>query len=68
MCALGELVATVAEHGARLDNLETWQKKQNGTLCRVEGKIDRLVLWMLTAAVGTVGTLIVGLILLLLRR
>jgi len=32
---------------ARIHNLEGWQEKQNGTLVRLEGKIDRIVWWLL---------------------
>lgn len=42
-----EVVGTLGDHGARLTNLEGWQKAQNGHLVRTEAKIDRLQLWIM---------------------
>ncbi len=46
-----------------VSHIKDWQTKQNGTIQRVEQKIDRLIFWMMTAALGTLGSLIIGLIL-----
>ena len=41
-----------------IKNLTGWQKKQNGTLIRIEDKIDKLVWWIL----GTFATFGLGII------
>lgn len=35
-------------------NLNGWQKEQNGAIHRVEAKVDKLLLWMLTQALAVV--------------
>ena len=37
----------VARHDERIENLEGWQKKQNGALIRIDQKVDRLLYWLM---------------------
>jgi GH25 family lysozyme M1 (1,4-beta-N-acetylmuramidase) len=46
---MGERIATLE---AEVANLSGWQKTQNGSIQRVEGKIDRLIFWMLGQTVA----------------
>jgi hypothetical protein len=62
-----DLAGTVREHGKEIENLVGWQKSQNGAIHRVEGKVDRLIMWMMTAAAVQLLGLIVALILFLLK-
>lgn len=48
----------------RVALLEDWQEKQNGSLRRVEEKIDRFTWWL----VLTLGGVVVQLVLTILRR
>jgi len=49
-------------------NLEGWQRTQNGSIIRVEGKIDKLIFWFMTFA-ATVGVgLVVNIVLMLAGR
>ncbi len=48
----------------RVDKLESWQTKQNGTLQRLEEKIDRFMWWI----IGVLGGVIVQLALTILKR
>lgn len=74
-----DLAVTVAEHGVRLDNLETWQEKQNGALQQLAQdnkrehadlgrKIDKVVWFAMSSSVGVLLTLFTGLVLIYLRR
>lgn len=40
---VGDLEVHVGEVTARVENLEGWQKKQNGTIVRVEEKVDKMI-------------------------
>ena len=40
---VGDLEVHVGEVTARVENLEGWQKKQNGTITRVEEKVDKMI-------------------------
>lgn len=44
---IAEIAAELADHGARLTNLEGWQKAQNGHLVRTEAKVDKLQYWIM---------------------
>jgi len=48
---------------SRVINLEGWQKIQNGSILRVEAKIDKLIFWVMTAFGGFILTLIATVIL-----
>lgn len=52
----GEVVALRAD----VNNLTGWQRAQNGTIQRVDAKVDKLQMWML----GMLGTSIISLALL----
>jgi len=41
-----------------IDNLEGWQKKQNGSLQRLEAKVERLQYWIMGVMVTCIFTLI----------
>lgn len=64
---LVQLEIAVAKHEERLINLEGWQAKQNGSLQRIEGKIDNLISLFMKAAIGLLGSVFVGILLFLLK-
>lgn len=49
-------------------NLEGWQRTQNGSIVRVEGKIDKLIFWFMTFAVAAGVGLVVNVVLMLAGR
>jgi|LSQX01.2.fsa_nt_gb hypothetical protein len=51
-----------------IKNLEGWQKSQNGSIIRVEGKIDKLIFWFMTSAITLGVGFAVNIALLLIRR
>lgn len=53
-----ELVERVATVETCVENLEAWQGKQNGSLQRLEAKVDKLLMFI----VGLLGGVIVNLI------
>lgn len=55
-----QIIATLAQHSERLDNLEEYQEKQNGSLQRLEAKVDKIYAWL----IGVLGSVIASLILL----
>lgn len=56
------IVISVSGHEERLNNLEAYQKKQNGSLQRIEKKIDNLIWWMMISFAGIVSALLIGLL------
>jgi len=60
---MAELAVTVGRHDERIEALERWQKDQNDRLARIEEKLDRFHYWL----VGTLGGIIVSLILLVIN-
>jgi hypothetical protein len=54
-CTKEETIIVMKE---TIKNLTEWQKKQNGTLIRIEEKVDKLVWWIL----GTFATFSLGII------
>lgn len=52
MVLLTELAERLAGVEARVENLETWQKSQNGAILRVDQKVDRLQFWIMGTAVS----------------
>lgn len=52
---VGRLEVCVGEVTARVENLEGWQKKQNGTITRVEEKVDKMIYLHFTELVTIVG-------------
>lgn len=55
------IVIKVSSHEERLHNLEVWQKKQNGSLQRIEAKIDKLIWWLMISFAGIISALLIGL-------
>ena len=43
-----KIIEELSDHENRLKNLEEYQRKQNGTMLRIEGKVDRLI-WAIGA-------------------
>lgn len=37
-----QIATALAEHGESIKNLQGWQKRQNGSLLKIEEKIDRM--------------------------
>jgi len=56
--------AMCGRHEEAIERLNGWQKTQNGALLRLEGKVDRLNLWL----IGLLGSVIANLALTVLRR
>jgi hypothetical protein len=67
--ATEEVASIVARHDVEIANLKGWQKKQNGTLTRVEEKVDaldekvdsrfnQLLYWLLGVAIVIIGFLV----------
>ncbi len=54
-------------HEERLKNLEEWQAKQNGSLQRLEQKMDGIYTWLI-ALMGGVATSLIMLILNLITK
>lgn len=55
-------IATKLEnHNERLKNLEAYEKKQNGSLQRMEAKVDK-ILWWLLGSTFTIIMFLIGLI------
>ncbi|WP_235603225.1 hypothetical protein [Thermoanaerobacter sp. YS13] len=48
----------IAKHSERLNKLEEWQAKQNGSLQRLEGKIDGIYTWLIGLMGGVIASLI----------
>lgn len=46
---------------ARLDNLEVWQKAQNGHLKSIDERLDRFLWFLVSILAASVGTLFVAL-------
>ena len=57
-----KIVEELSDHENRLKNLEGYQKKQNGTMLRIEGKVDRLI-WAIGAGMVAIILMLVKLLL-----
>ncbi len=57
-----DLMLLTARHEERLADLEDCRRRQNGTMQRVEQKLDKLIMWMMTAAVTALGAMVVAVI------
>ena len=53
-----ELVQKLEKHENRIGNLEKYQKKQNGTMRKIEEKLDKLI-WAIGAGMFTILVLLV---------
>jgi hypothetical protein len=58
---LTELAERVAAIEADTENFRDWQLKQNGSLQRLEAKIDKIYMWL----IGLMGGVITSLLLLI---
>jgi hypothetical protein len=58
----GDIIEALADHRARLVNLEGWQKVQNGTLQRIEDRMNKLYLVAIGLLCSVVGSLAVVLV------
>jgi hypothetical protein len=54
-----DVAGKLSNHDARLENLEDYQKEQNGHLRRIEEKLDRFTWWLVLTLGGVVTTLII---------
>ncbi len=57
---VGDMAVILAKHEERINKLEEWQSKQNGSLLRLEQKVEGIYSWL----IGLMGGMIVSLILL----
>jgi len=53
---------------ARVDAMQSWQEKQNGSLVRIEEKVDGLKTWMLGVLATALGSAIVTILGLVLKK
>lgn len=60
---VNEMEVQIAKHSERISKLEEWQAKQNGSLQRLEAKMDKIQQWL----IGLLGSVIASLILLLIN-
>jgi len=58
---VGKLEIAQARTEERLDNLEGWQKSQNGTIKEVNKKVDKLQYWIMGVMAAALGSLFVNL-------
>ncbi len=58
---VGKLEIAQARTEERLDNLERWQKSQNGTIKEVNKKVDKLQYWIMGVMAAALGSLFVNL-------
>jgi hypothetical protein len=61
------LECDMREVKTKINNLEGWQKTQNGCIFRVEESIDKIKYWMMGVMATTLVTM-VGILVSLLRR
>ena len=54
--------ANIAALNTEMENMKGWQKAQNGSIVRVEEKVDKLIFWQMTTAVGFIITVVIGVI------
>ena len=57
-----KILEELSDHENRLKNLEEYQRKQNGTMLRIEGKVDRLI-WAIGAGMVAIILMLVKLLL-----
>jgi len=57
---VNDMEVLLGKHDERLKKLEEWQSKQNGSLLRLEQKVEGIYSWL----IGLMGGMIVSLILL----
>ncbi len=59
---LTETRILTTETKTRVDNLESWQKSQNGHLSRIDGRLDGVLWWLIGILASSTAALIVGVI------
>lgn len=55
-------IGPIATLSADMENMKGWQKSQNGAIHRVEEKVDKLIFWQMTTAVGFVISVLIGVV------
>jgi uncharacterized coiled-coil protein SlyX len=65
---VNDMEVQIAKHSERLNNLEEWKAKQNGSLQRLEQKIDGIYTWLIGLLGGIIATFIMLVFNLLGRR
>jgi len=55
---VNEMEVQIAKHSERLNKLEEWQAKQNGSLQRLEAKVDGIYTWLIGLMGGVIASLI----------
>jgi len=60
---VSDMAVILAKHEERINKLEEWQSKQNGSLLRLEQKVEGIYSWL----IGLMGGMIVSLILLVIN-
>jgi uncharacterized coiled-coil protein SlyX len=60
---MNDMEVLLGKHDERLKKLEEWQAKQNGSLQRLEAKVDGIYTWL----IGLMGGVIASLIMLVLN-
>lgn len=53
-----QIAATFARHDERIEKLEEWQKRQNGTLDKLNEKVDKLYTQQMTVLGGIVVSIV----------
>lgn len=56
---VSDMEVQIAKHSERLNKLEEWQAKQNGSLQRMEQKIDGIYTWLIGLMGGVITSLII---------
>lgn len=57
-----EIEKTVARLDERVENLEAWQKRQNGSLSKIEERLHSLERWIMAILASTLVSLLVNLL------
>lgn len=65
---MGNMAVMIAKHDERIQKLEEWQAKQNGSLQRLEQKVDGIYTWLIGLMGGVIASLIMLAINLVIRR
>lgn len=58
---VNKLEVSQARTEERVENLECWQKNQNGTIKEVNKKVDKLQYWIMGVMAAALGSLFVNL-------
>lgn len=55
---VNDMEIQIAKHSERISKLEEWQVKQNGSLQRLESKVDGIYTWLIGLMGGVIASLI----------